>query len=249
MYDFLTYVAVFQIVTDIYDVLVGSALVYGALKWRKGLLSTTAIYWGLVLGVLSGSMITYSFEINYGVILITLLLGGIIFPILTYRIPAVNRFVLGFIVSMKMLYMLTTYLFKNGSVDLDIAILLPLIVATLLGVIFMLLRQLSVLPFALGCVFIGASQVAPTVVKYINQIIFGITKDYSLLFDPVDFLFALFKIELTDVWTLLVMIIFMCIGVPLQLKYIKQQGYDYDTPVIAFETDDPNMHGKIVSFK
>lgn len=249
MYDFLTYVAVFQIVTDIYDVLVGSALVYGALKWRKGLLSTTAIYWGLVLGVLSGSMITYSFEINYGVILITLLLGGIIFPILTYRIPAVNRFVLGFIVSMKMLYMLTTYLFKNGSVDLDIAILLPLIVATLLGVIFMLLRQLSVLPFALGCVFIGASQVAPTVVKYINQIIFGITKDYSLLFDPVDFLFALFKIELTDGWTLLVMIIFMCIGVPLQLKYIKQQGYDYDTPVIAFETDDPNMHGKIVSFK
>lgn len=106
---------------------------------------------------------------------------------------------------------------------------------------------LSVLPFALGCVFLGASQVAPTIAKYINQFIFGVTQDVSLLFDPIDFIFALFKVELTDGWTLLVLIILMCIGVPSQLKYIKQQGYDYDTPIIAFETDNSEKHGKIIS--
>lgn len=54
MREFLTYVTIFQIVTDIYDAIIGSALIFGALKWRKGLLSTVACYWGIVLGFLVG---------------------------------------------------------------------------------------------------------------------------------------------------------------------------------------------------
>lgn len=246
MYEFLEYIAIFQIFTDIFDLLIGSALVFGALKWRKGLLSQTAFYWGVVLGLIIGVISVFSADAEPALILLTAAMGGIIFPILTYTIPAVNRFVLGFLVTMKLLYMLTTYLCKNGDMEFEVAITLPLVLGTIMGVIFMMLRQLSVLPFSLGCVFLGASQLAPTVAKYVNQFIFGITHDYSLLFDPVDFIFALFKIELTDGWTLLFMIIFMCIGLPLQLKYIKDQGYTYDTPVIAFETDDPKMNGKII---
>lgn len=247
MDEFLSYIVIFQLVTDIYDLIIGSALVYGALKWRKGLLTTTAFYWGIVLGFLGGGFISFSLDVTPSVIFITIALGAIVLPILTYRIPAVNRFVLGFLVTMKLLYMLTTYLCKNGTMKFETAIVMPLMVATILGIIFMLLRQLSVLPFALGCVFLGASQVAPTIAKYVNQFVFGITHDYSLLFDPIDFIFALFKIELTDGWTLLFMIILICVGLPVQLKSIKQQGYTYDTPIIAFETDDPNMHGRIIS--
>lgn len=247
MEDFLTYIAIFEIVTDIYDALIGAGLVFGALKWRKNLLTTTAFYWGIVLGCISGLLISYFLDGDFTIFIITIVLGAIILPILTYRIPAVNRFILGFLITMKLLYMLTTHLVSNNNIELSIAIISPLIGATILGIIFMLLRQLSVLPFALACVFLGASQLAPTIVKYLNQIQFGITHDVSLLFDPVSFIFALFKIELTDGLTLVVMIILMCIGLPIQLKYIKKQGYTYDTPIIAFETDDPNMHGKIIS--
>lgn len=246
MYEFLEYLAIFQIVMDIYDLLIGSALIYGALKWRKGLLSTTACYWGIVLGFAGGGIIAYALDMP-AIIFIAIIIGAIVFPIMTYLIPAVNRFVLGFIVTMKLLYMLTTYLCKEGIMEFSVALILPLIVATILGILFMLMRELSVLPFALGCVFIGASQLAPTIAKYINQFIFGITQDFSLLFDPIDFIFALFKIELTDGWTLLLMIIFMVCGLPIQLGYIKKQGYDYDTPLIVFETDNADMHGKIVS--
>lgn len=98
-----------------------------------------------------------------------------------------------------------------------------------------------------ACVFLGASQVAPAIAKYVNQFIFGITHDFSLLFNLVDFVFVLSKMELTDGWTLLFMFIFMCIGLPVQLKSIKQQGYSYDTSIIAFETDNSYMHGKIIS--
>lgn len=247
MYEFLEYISVFQIITDIYDLLIGSALVFGALKWKKGLLTTVAFYWGLVLGFLSGVIMTFSLDIEVGFVIFTTIMGAFIFPFLTYSIPAVNRFVLGFIVTMKLLYMLTTYLFKNGSMEFETAIIMPLVMATALGIVFALLQEMSVLPFSLACVFLGASQLAPTIAKYVNQFMFGITHDYSLLFDPIDFLFALLKIELTDGWTLLFMILLMCIGLRTQLDFIKQQGYTYDTPIIVFETNNSDMHGKIVT--
>lgn len=247
MSEFLAGITVYKIVTDIYDLLIGSALVFGALKWRRGLMTTTAFYWGLILGFIGGYFICLSMNVSEAIILITVIFGAIIFPILTYQIPSINRFVLGFIVTMKLFYMFTTYLCKEGYIEFGLAITLPIIMGTILGIIFMLLQQLSVLPFALGCVFIGASQIAPTLAKYVNQVIFGITQDYSILFDPISFIFALFKIELTDEWTLAFMIFFMGIGLPVQLRYIKEQGYDYDTPIIAFETDNPEMHGKIIS--
>jgi len=247
MQEFITYITIFQIVSDLYDFLIGNFLVFGALKWRKGLITATAFYWGIVLGILIGGLFVYSSGASPIIILISTAIGAVLIPILTYTKPAVNRFILGFIVAMKLLYMVTTYLCKKGSIDFQTAIFMPLVFATIIGIVLMFLKQFSVLPFALGCVFIGAAQLAPTIAKYVNQIMFGITHDYSLLFDPIDFVFALFKIELTDGTTLLLMIIFMCIGLPMQLRYIKKQGYSYDCPVIAFETDDPNMHGKIVS--
>lgn len=247
MDEFIQYVAIFEVVFTIFDLLIGAGLTFGALKWRKGLLSTVAFYWGLVLGFLAGALLVYMFDLNVVIAAISTLAGGIVFPILTYRIAAVNRFVLGFVVTMKLLYMLTTHLFKKDIMSFGTAIIMPLLVAVILGVIFALLRQMSVLPFSLACVFMGASLIAPKLAKYMNQFIFGITHDYSLLFDPVDFIFALFKIELTDGWTMLFMLILMAIGIPRQLNYIKRRGYTYDTPIIAFETDDPNMHGKIIS--
>ena len=128
MYEFLEYLAIFQIATDIYDLLIGSALIYGALKWRKGLLSTTACYWGIVLGFAGGGIIAYALDMP-AVIFITIIIGAIVFPIMTYLIPAVNRFVLGFIVTMKLLYMLTTYLCKEGIMEFSVALILPELMA------------------------------------------------------------------------------------------------------------------------
>lgn len=45
--EFMSYITIFQFLSGIYDLLIGSALIFGALKWRKGLITTTAFYWGL----------------------------------------------------------------------------------------------------------------------------------------------------------------------------------------------------------
>lgn len=241
---FLGNIALFQIVMDILDVCVGSTLVFGALKWRKGLITYTAIGWGLFLGFMIGASIGETS--NSGeFIIIGALLGAIVFPILTYTVAGVNRFVVGYIVILKLVFMFTTWMFKNGNMGIDGMFAIPLVSGIIAGIIFMLWKSLSILPFVLACTFLGASYVAPTISKYINQFIFGVTGDFSMLIDPVDLFFALFKIELTDGWTLLFVIILMGIGIPYQIRSIKNDGFELNTPVITYETENKKKHGKI----
>ena len=50
MGEILSRLLVFQIVFDLISVTVGAGLCFGALKWRRGLLTTTAIAWGSCVG-------------------------------------------------------------------------------------------------------------------------------------------------------------------------------------------------------
>lgn len=241
---FLANIAVFQIVMDILDICIGSMLVFGALKWRKGLITYTAIGWGLFLGLVIGFIIGESSD-SVEFVIIGAVLGLIIFPILTYTVAGVNRFVVGYIVILKLTFMLTTWMFKRGDIELGIMFIIPIIIGVIAGIIFMAWTQMSVLPFVLACTFLGASNIAPTISKYINQFIFGITGDYSSLIDPIDLFFALFKIELTDGWTLVIVILLMAVGIPVQINSVKSQGFSLDTPVITYETERKEDHGKI----
>lgn len=235
---------IFQFVTDVIQVIFGAGLCFGALKWRRGSLTSTAVLWGLALGLwLGGSMMSYGGG-SIESLLICGALGILIFPILTYTVPGVNRFVLGFVFGTKFIAMLTTVLFKDGSVDLATALVFPILAGTILGLIMMAWVQMRVMPFVLCCTFIGASDIAPTIAKWINRGIFIGTGDYSILLDPIDLVFALFKIELTDSVTLGVMVFLVTIGCVVQLKHLKKQGIPYNTPIIGFEAPR-SENGKI----
>ena len=58
----------------------------------------------------------------------------------------------------------------------------------------------------------------------------------TYLYDPIDILFALIKVELTDQWTLIAMIVLMAWGGYKQIQRIKANGIPLDTPLIGFET-------------
>lgn len=221
----------FQIVSSIIKVTIGVGLCFGALKWRRGLLTSTAIGWGFVLGVLCAMALSPSGDGT----LLFILIGVIALPILTYSIPGVNRFMLGFLVSSKLLFMLTTVLAKEGGMDVGEAIVLPLVGGTVAGVALMAWTSMRVSAFVLGCTFIGASEIAPVISEWINRILFSVTGNITYLFDPVDMIFALFKIELTDIWVLLSMIILMIWGARKQIRALKEEGIPLDTPIIGFE--------------
>lgn len=168
--------------------------------------------------------------------ILSILIGTIGLPILTYTSPAVNRFVLGFLVSNKLFFMVTTPLAKDGAIGIEEAIVIPLVAGTVVGIVLMAWTSMRVSAFVLGCTFIGASQIAPIVSEWANRILYGITGDIGYLFDPIDIIFALFKIELTDWWTLGAMVLFMGLGAYKQIKSMKEKGIPLDTPLIGFES-------------
>lgn len=167
--DIMSNLLVFQILTSLIQISIGSGLCFGALKWRRGLLTTTAIGWGLILGILAAIPLGNAFGILGAII--PILTGLILFPILTYTVPGVNRFVLGYLVSCKLFFMLTTVLVKAGAIDVDFAITLPIIAGIAVGIILMAWTHMRVSAFVLGCTFIGASGIAPVISEWINRIL------------------------------------------------------------------------------
>ena len=89
--------------------------------------------------------------------------------------------------------------------------------------------------FILGCTFIGASEIAPVISEWINRF-FAVTGDLNYLFDPIDLFFALFKVELTDHWMFISMIVFMILGGYKQIQQIQRAGIPLNTPLIGFES-------------
>ena len=225
---------IFEIVTNLIEVTIGAGMCFGALKWKKGLLTTTAIGWGFFLGGIM-AIITSDFLGTTGVI-VCIIFGIIALPILTYTVSGVNRFMLGFLVGCKVFFMLTTVLAKKYIMEVSTALILPLVAGVVIGIILMAWTKIRISAFVLGCSFIGASGIAPILSKWVNRIVFSITGDVSYLFDPIDLIFGIFKIELTDGWTLFFLLVFMITGAYIQIRNIKRANIPLDMPLIAYES-------------
>ena len=143
MYELLERLAVFQVVIEVIQVIFGAGLCFGALKWRRGSLTTTAAIWGLLLGFSLGFSIVYSGGGDIGILLMTCGLGAVVFPILTYTIAGVNRFVLGFLFGTKFVALITTVLFKEGAMDFEVALILPFACGAFVGLIMRLSWQMT----------------------------------------------------------------------------------------------------------
>ena len=241
--SFLQNIMAYQIVFWIIDALLGAGLCFGPLKWRKGLLTTVAIYWGIILGALIGFMITRE---EYVVVLALIVLGAVILPILTYTVAGVNRFMLGFLVFSKLGIMAVLAMAEAFGSDAYSLMALPIYLGIVVGLFFMAWKQVKVSTFICALAFLGSVQMAQALGNIINQIRYGITGDISILFDPVELVAAVFGVELTDAATFIVMLVLMFFGIIAHTKRIKAQGYPLSTPVIVYETSDPNKNGKIL---
>ncbi len=243
--EIISTIALVEIILDLLKGTMGIGMCFFALKWRRGLMTTTAVGWGVFLGAIAGY---YAADISDSLVTIIIFMGigAIVLPILTYNIPGVNRFMIGYIVFMKIAYMFTTELFRRGSTDWFGILLLPMIIGAIGGVILAAWVDVPVSAFVLACAFFGASEAAPIIAKYINYVGYGITQDVNWLIDPLGIIMKLFSIELSDIPTLVSLLILMGFGIPMQLQIIKNQGYSYSIPLIVFETDNKSEHGKIV---
>ena len=243
-------IVIFKIISCLYDVVLGVACCYGALKWRRGLITTVSVGWGIFIGFGLAISLIYYGGANPSLLLLLPAIGMILLPILTYNVAGVNRFILGYIVSSKLFFMVTTVMMKNGSIDILSALLYPLIGGAVIGLILMAWTRIRVSAFVFSCTFIGASGIAPNISKLINGTLFTATRNFSFLFNPIDALFALFGIELTDEWTLVAMIVLMVVFGYRQIRTMKREGIPMNAPLIGFEVpEDKEKNGRIYKDK
>lgn len=239
-------IVVFQAFSYLYDIALGAACCYGALKWRRGLMTTVSIGWGIFLGFGLAIPLVFYGDANSSLLLLLPAIRMVLLPILTYSIAGVNRFILGYIVSSKLFFMATTVMAKNGDIAPISALLYPLIGGAAVGLVLMAWTRIRVSAFVFGCTFIGASGIAPDISKLINGTLFTATRDFSFLFDPIDTFFAFFGIELTDEWTLRVMIVLMVVLGYRQIRTMKRKGIPLNAPLIGFEVpEDKGKNGRI----
>ncbi len=237
-----------KLLSDLLSVILGTGLLFGALKWSKGLISTTALYWGAFIGTIIGYL---AFLDNIEFFLYSIIICALILPILTYTIAGVNRFILGFIVTTKIMYLITVPMFKDGNIDLPLAIFIPLLIGTFAGLFFMSWTKVKISTFIYACAFLGASEIAPVAADYVNQFFYGFTGLSWFMYNPLDFVFAIMKIQLTDWTTFILMMLLMAIGIYTQFKSVtaqlKAKGYEnpLEVPLITYETANRERHGKI----
>lgn len=235
MREIFTMLAIFCFVVQAINVFVGASLCFGPLKWRKNLIAITALGWGAVLGFLIWDNFLSSGDIDS--LIICCLIGAIVLAAMAYTVSVVNRFIVGYILGEKLTFMLTTVLAKEGFMDGKLAILLPILLGILVGLILMSRDHTGKKTYILAYTFVGASQVAPTVSDWINRGLFGITGDISFLFDPIDIIYSLFGIEITDVWTFIIVVLLMVLGVRTQMKLSqKSDGIVSTPPIITIDT-------------
>ncbi len=229
--DYVQRIVLLEFCNTIVSITVGGYLCFGALKWPRKLISLVALYWGIALGLLIG--ITFGREYKSGYIIVgCVLIGAIVFPILAYTVPAVNRFVIGFIVAMKLTFMVCTVFMKNGTLYIWNCIQISLIVAIGVGIILMLWKQMSISAFVLVCAFLGASQIAPEIGNLINEVDYVVNGGIPI--DLFDIFFSFFGIELTDTWTMIFMFIFMGLGICSGYIQLKKMGVANDMPLIVY---------------
>lgn len=183
--------------------------IYGY-KWRKGLIATMSMYIGFALGVLVTVIL-----LNAGAGLISLWsipVSMAIFWYCAYRIVTLNHFLAGFLLTVKISYMILYTIMDNGlySGDSDVALLLvlPIIIGVLSGFIIVAVYNNYVVILCIS--FIGAVELGSRIAEWINTGTFLATLDISLLFDPMEFILGIFGIETVGTLeTILILLIFI----------------------------------------
>lgn len=187
---------VVDIVLDIFVLIqtITSAVmcVYGY-KWANKLIAIMSGYIGIMLGVILAGVLLNAGAGLWSVWIVPICYFAFMWS--AYKIMWLNHFCAGFLIAMKIMYMILYTLMERGAMDSSVGTLLgaPVIVGVIVGILISSIYNNYVL---LLCVsYIGATELVPRIVSFINKGLFAATGDLSYVFNPLDFLLGLFGIE------------------------------------------------------
>lgn len=166
--------------------------VYGY-KWRKKLIAIMSLYIGVTIGLV---IAYFLLEGGAGLGCLWIIpICAVTFAGSAYKIVRLNHFSAGYLVSIKISYMVLYTLMDKGMMKANISVLLvaPIIIGFIAGLIIVSVYNNYVIILCLA--FIGATEFVPKVVQFFNKTLFVATGDLSFIFDPVDYILGVFGID------------------------------------------------------
>ncbi len=206
--------------------------VYGY-KWSKGLIAVMSSYVGGAIGIAISAMLINDVGAQ---ILFIIPICAIIFSKLAYDIITLNHFLAGFLLAVKVSFMIITKIYEYSSSDnIEMLFILPIVIGIIVGV--EACRKFNKY-IVLACVaFIGATEFVPKLFEFINGTLFVATGDISFIFDPISFVLSLFGIEIPSGGEVFCILVLGIASFYYQKKKADMQGIDLSTTIM----DDRNL--------
>lgn len=197
--------------------------VYGY-KWSKGLIATMSIYIGVFIGGLITAML-----INiaaHPAMLLALPVTVIWFWVAAYKVVWLNHFLAGFLLVMKLSYMIVYTMMDNGIIEFNLGALLgmPLVLGLISGIIICAIFNNYVV---LLCVtFIGATELGTRICAWIDKGLFVTTGNIGFMFNPLDIVLEFFGIETLGLKEVAIIIIIFVVSFLVQRGIMISNGID-----------------------
>lgn len=202
--------------------------VYGY-KWSKGLIAIMSLDMGVVIGFLL-SILFIQEGAGLGVlIIIPICAAG--FSGLAYKNITFNHFLAGFLLAIKVSFMIVTKMYEHGMVeDIGWLFVMPVIIGAVAGI-----ASCTVFTgyIVLACLaFWGAIEFVPKMFELINGTLFVATGDIGYIFDPISLVLSLFGIEIPSGGEVFFILILSGVSFYLQKVRAEQAGIDLSRKIV-----------------
>lgn len=202
--------------------------VYGY-KWSKGLIATMSLYVGAAIGMLICGLFLENTQDSSVLLIIPICM--VIFWILAYKSITLNHFLAGFLLAIKVSFMLITKMYEYSLInDSDALLVLPIIIGIIAGFLTCTMFNKYIL-FACTA-FIGVTEFVPKMFELVNKTLFVATGDISFIFDPMSFILSIFGITIPSNGEVFFMIVLGIISFYLQKNSAEKLGMNYKGTII-----------------
>lgn len=180
--------------------IVSLAMGFYGYKWRKGLIATASLYIGVGIGILCAGLLL-NVGVALGEALIVLVGVPVAFWFIAYKIIPLNHFLAGFLLTLKISYMILYTLQDNEILQLDIKVffILPIIIGIISGSILLICYNNYIVILCLS--FISAVNFGTKIAEMIDKGTFLIKPDigYFLNLDTILNCLGIETVTLLDV--------------------------------------------------
>lgn len=223
---------------SILQMIAGGIMCVFGYKWSKGLIATVALYIGVVLGFFLAGFCYIKLDFDSGICLLIFVVTIVLFDTLAYKNAKVNHFLAGFIVAVKLCFLLMLQIMKL-NVDFGGWIFVtPIIAGIIFGIVVLCKMNNRILVICTA--YIGSTTFVSEAMNLLQKIQFARTGDFTIFYgDSIEsVLLKLLGIDIPTFLEFILIIACFSLSCYTQIRLLKNNGVSLSDNVII---DDRNL--------